>query len=100
MVTVALWMPPPPVTIPSVWADKVTHFGMFAVVGGLWRWVSPRTWAVAAGAVLLGAVTEVGQGWWPWGRHPDLMDFLFDALGVLAGVGVGAWVAAPWRWSR
>ncbi len=96
-VTVALWMPPPPVVIPNLWLDKATHFAMFAGVGGLWRWVSPRTWTVTAFAVFLGALTEVGQGWWPWGRYPDVMDFAADAVGALAGVGVAAWIPVPWR---
>lgn len=96
-VVVALWMPPPPVVIPNIWLDKVTHLTMFAGVGGLWRWVSPRTWTVLVAAVLLGALTEVGQGWSPWGRYPDVADFVFDALGAAVGVGVAAWVSPPWR---
>jgi len=84
-VVVALWMPPPPVVIPNWWADKVTHLVMFIGVGGLWG-VTTGKWSwVVVGGIALGALTEVGQEWWPWERHGDWVDFGFDSLGVLIG---------------
>ena len=103
-VLVGLWMPPPPVIIPNVWLDKVTHAGMFAGVGGLWQWVATRTntqprqsWAVLGGSVALGALTEVGQGVLPWGRTADPADLAFDALGAVIGVVAGVYIRPPWR---
>ncbi|MEM9461928.1 MAG: hypothetical protein AAGF11_47655 [Myxococcota bacterium] len=87
---VFLWMPPPPP--PEIvwwWWDKLVHFGLFAAFGGLWTWHGVRgVWLLPLG-VLVGAVTEVGQGLMPWERHSSWDDFGFDVVGLVVGVVVG-----------
>lgn len=68
--------------------DKVVHFGLFFVLawlwlrapGGIWKWI-----AVAAGGIFYAAFTEIYQGWLPWERTPDLLDFVANVAGLLAG---------------
>lgn len=79
----------PSVSIPSFWsADKLLHFGAYALMGFLLAHgastsgLRPR-WAVALGW-LYGASDELHQGFVP-GRSMDPADWAADALGVLAG---------------
>lgn len=79
----------PTVSIPSFWAaDKVLHFGAYALLGLLLahgaassgastRWAVPLGWLYAAS-------DEIHQGFVP-GRSMDPADWAADALGVLAG---------------
>jgi VanZ family protein len=79
----------PSVSIPSFrGADKVLHFGAYALLGFLLAHAasasgaSPR-WAVPLGW-LYGASDEFHQSFVP-GRSMDPADWAADALGVLAG---------------
>lgn len=80
----------PTVPLPAVWAaDKLAHFGTYAVLGvllahGASASALPAGWAVALG-VLYGASDELHQAFVP-GRSAELADWAADALGVLAGV--------------
>lgn len=96
VVFVLLWMPPPPPPeIVWPWWDSLVHFGLLAGFGGLWTWSGLRgAWLLPLG-VLLGAVTELGQGMLPWERHSSLGDLAFDVLGLVVG-----WVAAHGLWPR
>lgn len=79
----------PSVSIPSFWsADKVLHFGAYALLGFFLahavsasgaqpRWAVPLGW-------LYGASDELHQSFVP-GRSMDPADWAADALGVLAG---------------
>lgn len=96
-VAAMLWMPPPPVVIPSIWLDKATHLILFTGLGGAWRWVTPNHWRVLLFSVAFAALTEVGQGWLPWPRQPDVVDFGFDVVGAVLGVAFASRVGPPWR---
>lgn len=87
-------------------ADKVVHFGMYAVMAGLiWKAVvddrrqAPRpawwmTAMIAVGVALVGAGDELHQSIVP-GRSMDPLDWLADASGAVACVlGLRAW----WAW--
>lgn len=69
--------------------DKVVHFGLFFVLA--WLWTRSSVWKGTAAAALFGgtvyaAFTEIYQGWLPWERTPDPLDFLANVVGLLAGV--------------
>ena len=71
--------------VPS--ADKVAHFGAYAVLGALLAFATDRRGlplALAAGlGVLYGALDELHQMYVP-GRSPDVLDWAADAAGVAA----------------
>lgn len=80
-----------PFALPA--ADKLAHFGYFALVGFLAaragtnaeRWSDRRTLvAVALGALLWGLTDEFHQSFVP-GRDPEALDVLADTMGALAG---------------
>ena len=77
------------VPMPSVWGfDKLSHFGVYLVLGALLVWAAARTGvpiglALAAGLVYA-ASDEWHQSFVP-GRTPDIADWVADALGVGAG---------------
>ena len=104
VIFVLLWMPPPPPPeLVWPWWDSLVHFCLLTAFGGLWTWAGRRgAWVLVAG-VLLGAITEIGQGLLPWERHTSLGDFAFDVLGLAIGwlLGRGLWPRAlgsrpPW----
>lgn len=93
----------PSVSLPSFRAaDKVLHFGAYALMGFLLAHaaassgLSPR-WAVVLGW-LYGASDELHQGFVP-GRSMDPADWAADALGVLAGTFAYTRIQA-WRRGR
>jgi hypothetical protein len=84
----ALWLPPP--DSPGLdwpWLDKAVHLGLFCGGALLWRLAGAGVRAVAIGAVLGAALTELGQGMLPWPRQPDMVDLLFDVAGAALGLG-------------
>lgn len=91
----------PSVAIPGFWsADKLLHFGAYALLGLLVSYGSDRSgmaprWAVAIGC-LYGASDEIHQAFVP-GRSADPADWAADALGVLAGTFVYARLRARLR---
>jgi VanZ family protein len=91
------------VGIPAFWgADKVLHFGAYALLGFLIAHgaaasgLAPR-WAVALGWAY-GGSDELHQAFVP-GRSADPADWAADALGVLAGTFAYARFQA-WRRGR
>lgn len=90
----------PTVPVPEVWgADKLMHFGAYAVLGlllarGTTLLGLGRGWPVVLGA-LYGASDEWHQSFVP-GRSADPADWVADALGVLAGVFLYSRIRA-WR---
>lgn len=83
-------------------ADKVLHFGAYAVMGfllahGATTGGLPPRWAVALGWAY-GASDELHQAFVP-GRSADPADWAADALGVLAGTFVYSRIHA-WRRGR
>lgn len=74
--------------------DKVVHFGLFAVFGGLWLWAlqwSPlrsTRWVLLAGG-LYAILLEFYQGLLPiLDRSSDPLDALAGILGLLVAIGV------------
>lgn len=70
-------------------SDKVLHFAAYAGLGGLLAYGAAGTALgplplIAAGS-LYGASDEVHQSFVP-GRTPDLLDWVADTLGAIAGV--------------
>ena len=87
---VLLWMPPPPPPeIVWPWWDSLVHLTLLAGFGGLWTLHGVRTARLLALGLLVGAVTELGQGLLPWDRHSSWSDFGFDALGLVLGLLLG-----------
>ncbi|MEX0747903.1 MAG: VanZ family protein [Rhodothermales bacterium] len=72
-------------------ADKLGHFGMFAVLSWLWMFSTKmpfeaRSWRVIVLGLALAGLTEVYQGLFVPGREPEVLDVLANAAGLLAGV--------------
>jgi len=72
--------------------STLAHFGVYAVLGGLYLYALPRgirPWHAAALAVLLaslyGITDEFHQSFVP-GRVPDVADWLVDTAGALVAV--------------
>lgn len=93
---------------PGLGVDKIAHFVLFAIFGGLWmRVVCPPTRAnartclrrrglafVAMGSLFAGG-TEVYQHVLPIQRFGDPYDALADGIGLFAGVAF--YVLYAWR---
>lgn len=79
---------------PALPLDKVVHFGLFAVFGGLWMWalqwnLSRSTRWVLLGGGLYAILLEFFQGLLPaLGRSPDPLDALAGILGLLIAIGL------------
>ena len=76
-------------TPPFLGADKVFHFLLYAVLGGLLQLTLQRRNLVLLIGSIYGVLDEIHQFYVP-GRSCDPFDMLADALGVV----VGSWVAA------
>lgn len=100
-VFVLLWSPPPPPPENILWWwDKAVHFVLLGVFTGLWGWRGlPGSRLVPLG-LLVGAVTEIGQGLMPWERNSSWGDFGADAAGVLVAWVVSRLLWPPWAGSR
>lgn len=83
------WLPwqPSPSTDALDHTDKVVHFALFAISGGLlaFAWRQVPGWQLWALMIVLAVITEAGQIYIP-GRGWDWWDVLADALG--AGVAI------------
>lgn len=82
----------PPPTIP--FQDKIFHALAFASLTGPAVLVLPRRylWFWIAHMLALGAGIEVVQSLGGEGRSGDLTDFLADAVGIVAALGIGRWM--------
>ena len=91
----------PRVPLPPVWAaDKVSHFGAYALLGLLLARGTTSSglapgWAVLLG-VLYGASDELHQHFVP-GRSAEAADWAADSLGALAGVLLHSWLTPARR---
>jgi VanZ family protein len=84
----------PDLQLPLGLADKLVHFGTYALMAALvagFCHVPGRIWFWAALAVVMGGLLELGQGFVP-SRSLELGDFLANA----AGAGCGALLAIFW----
>lgn len=91
---------------PALSADKVAHFGLFAVFGGLWMRVLCPPGSAASlcrcslrllgWGSLFAVGTEVYQHLLPIQRRGDPYDALADGGGLLGAVAVYALLARNW----
>ena len=72
-------------------ADKLAHFGVFAIYSWLWMAASTAPFEQAAKRVIIpglafAGLMEVYQGILPIGRDPEVADVIANAAGLLGGV--------------
>jgi len=70
--------------------DKLVHGVLFFVLTVLWLAAASRGRLDAGLAILVvilafSVLSELYQGWLPFGRHADFLDSAADAFGALAG---------------
>lgn len=87
-------MPAPDAPKLLSWQDKIEHFVLFAglTVLGLLAWPG-RTGSVAMAILVYGVAMELAQSMTAY-RVGDYLDWIADALGVAAAVGVSRWYRA------
>ena len=71
---------------PDVPLDKVFHLLAFAAFTFAWRRAGTVQWGTLLAAVLLAALTEVGQALFVPTRTGDVMDAAADLAGALLGL--------------
>ncbi|HRO88492.1 MAG TPA: VanZ family protein [Chiayiivirga sp.] len=100
VIVLSLVPPPPMATQMPRDSDKLLHFSAYFALAfsAMQLFASLRTrWIVAIGLVALGLALEWAQGVLvPEARSADALDGLANALGVLAGLSLGATGAALW----
>lgn len=87
-------------------SDKTLHFLAYGALGLLaaalvavsGRWSAQRVAALAAGLVAFAAIDEVTQPW--FGRCAEPLDWVYDLIGLAAGIGVIVALNATIRSSR
>jgi len=87
-------------------ADKTLHFLAYGALGLLaaalvavsGRWSARRGAALAAGLAAFAAIDEVTQPW--FGRSADPLDWVYDLIGLAAGIAAIAALNALLRSSR
>lgn len=86
-------VPRPDFADPFPMFDKVEHTGAYLMLSLLARICLPRVYhkKTLVLLVLLGAGLEVLQGFTP-AREPDILDAIFNGLGVCLGGALGAWL--------
>ena len=88
------WQLLTPVTVvsPGSW-DKLIHFLGFFMLGSLavFSWWRLSMGRLAAILIAYAALTEILQHFIP-GRSFSLLDWLADALGILAALGLGTYI--------
>lgn len=96
----------PSVSMPfSIPMDKVAHFGMYGVLGGLaaWGWRRAGKWPapfiLILGGMMVGAVDEIHQSFLPY-RTAELGDWIADAIGILVGFSVVGWLGGRVEWRK
>jgi hypothetical protein len=71
--------------------DKLVHLLLFAALAGSGRWAGARAGVLGVLLVAYAAVSEVVQGLSALGRSASVVDWVADAVGVLAGLLAWAW---------
>lgn len=68
-------------------ADKVQHFGAYALLcgAGCLGWPKVNVFWVAAGAALFGVGIELAQGMMSLGRTPSILDGVANLAGAISG---------------
>lgn len=82
---------------PANISDKLEHLLAFMLLAMLWRALYPRQfWRAVFMAVALGGLIEIAQGLSGY-RHAELLDWLADSLGALAGSLLASWALRLYR---
>jgi VanZ family protein len=91
--------------LPALRLDRVVHFGLYAVLGGLVAraallsgWPARRVVAAWGVIVVVGVFDELHQRLIP-GRGAELVDGFMDAAGAAVGLALGALVMRT-RWGQ
>lgn len=91
----ACLMPDPPTPNISNF-DKIEHFAAYAVLGTWFAGIlAPRYLSVLLGLAAFGAIIEFVQAATSY-RSGDPLDFVADALGIVAGIGLARLGAMNW----
>lgn len=82
---------------PEMGLDKIAHFILFAIWGGLWLWTYPKQWQkIALTGLAFGLFTEVAQAAlskiFGIERFADWADALADGIGVGFALAYHHWV--------
>jgi VanZ family protein len=87
LVVVGSLKPEPELPMPFSSADKLYHWGGYAVLALLpfFAFGKRGAWAAALSMILLGAALELAQGYVP-GRTPSALDFVANTAGVFSGI--------------
>jgi len=97
------WLPwqPSPSSDVLGHTDKVVHFVLFAISGGLlaYAWRHSPAWPLGLFMVALALVTEAGQVYIP-GRAGDWWDVLADIVGAGLAIVIVRWFTAGLRRPR
>lgn len=89
-------MPSPPNPEGLPWFDKLEHFLAFAILGTWFAGLLPRRYAgVLIALAAFALAIELMQGLVAY-RNGDILDFVADSLGILAGIGVAHLGAMRW----
>lgn len=95
VLTYACLMPSPP-QVGISYFDKIEHFLAYLVLAAWFAEVLPgRSWQVFIGLVLFGLLIEVAQSMTTY-RSPDVMDWLADTVGIVAGMLLARLGAMRW----
>jgi VanZ family protein len=83
-------LPPTSAPHPGTGWDKLVHCVAFAILAILACQALPRqaVWVLLLAALIYAALDELTQRW--VGRQPDALDWLADAVGILAGLWLGS----------
>ncbi len=77
--------------------DKIAHFTLFFVLGGLWMHALPETlpgrkaW-VALSGIAYAILTEIYQGLLPFDRTPDPADSVANIIGLFLAISLYPWI--------
>ncbi|MFQ1001306.1 VanZ family protein [Modestobacter sp. SSW1-42] len=82
----------PPSDVPSAppGVDKVVHLSLFLALALTARWAGVGRQVAAVSLLVYAAVSEVLQGTYLVGRDAELLDWVADSVGVLAGLALYA----------
>ena len=75
--------------------DKVVHLSLFLALALTGRWAGCRRQVTAVLLLLYAAVSELLQGTDLVGRDAEVLDWVADAAGVLAGLLLWAVISRP-----
>ncbi|GAB3682912.1 VanZ family protein [Salinisphaera aquimarina] len=89
-------MPSPPQVLSGTYADKIEHFGAYAVLGTWFAGIlAPHYLRVFLGLLAFGVLIEILQGLTGY-RDAQVGDAVADGLGAMVGIGLARLGAMRW----